>query len=95
MQIFEISETKVKLSDREVLICDIEYDRTILYNTNPASFGPLGEYEIVENKNNQIIVRANQLVIDTELRGEYIFEDNYFILMHGEEKIVKYRMFSS
>lgn len=92
--VYEIPEEDVKLTDGEVLICDINDDRTILYNTNPAAFGHLGEYEIVENKDNQIIVRANELVIDAELKGEYIFEDNYFILMPGEERIVKYRRFS-
>lgn len=91
--VYEISEAELCLSDNEVLICDIDGDRTILYNTSPAAFGALGSFEVVDDKNGQITVRAEELVIDTELKGEYIFDDNYFILLPNEERTVNYKNF--
>lgn len=88
--VFEISESQANITDNEVLVCDIEGYRTIIYNTNPASFGHLGEYEVVEDKANKITIKAKELVIGAELKGEFIFEDNYFILLPGEERTVKY-----
>lgn len=89
--VFEICEKNVNLNDDEVLICDVTGDRTILYNTTPAAFGHLGEYEVVDDKNGQLTVLSKGLTIDVELMGEYIFEDNYFILLPGEKRSIKYK----
>lgn len=93
--VFELAESVANITDNEVLICDIQGYRTIIYNTNPAGFGHLGEYEIIDDKDNKITVKANELVIGVELKGEFIFEDNYFILLPGEERTIKYRKFEN
>lgn len=91
--VFEISDGEVEITDDEVLICDAFGDRTILYNTNPAAFGHMGCYDVVTECDDKITVKAAELVTDVELKGEYIFEDNYFILLPGEERTISREKF--
>lgn len=51
--------------------------------------------EICDRKENSITVKASEYVHTVELEGEYIFSDNYFLLLAGEEKTVTLKKLST
>ena len=47
--------------------------------------------EIVKKTDDEITLRANKYVHVVQLEGNYVFSDNYFSLLGGEEITVSYR----
>ena len=80
--------------DNAVLICDIKnddkFDRAFYKNGN-LHIVPEDNVEIISRTNKTIKIKASEYVHVAELEGEYIFEDNYFSLLPGEERTVGLR----
>lgn len=80
--------------DEAIIICDIEYE-----NGNDRCFYKEGALtlclcdrllEVVEKKDDSIVLKANGYIHVVELEGEYIFEDNCFQMLEGEIRTLKF-----
>ena len=47
--------------------------------------------EIVKQTENTVTLKANTYVHAVQLEGDYVFSDNYFSLLCGEEITISYR----
>lgn len=80
--------------DTRIAICDItvngESDRCF-YKEGALPLTAVEGVKIVQKTDNEITVKANEYVHAVQLEGNYIFSDNYFSLLKGEEVTVSYR----
>lgn len=77
-----------------ILICDVTADRFIdraFYKQGNLPIIPTDAARIISQDNHQITVTADRYVHAVELEGEYIFNDNYFSLLPGEQRTVTFR----
>lgn len=82
------------LPDGAILVCDMicgEHRDRAFYKNGKLPIIPSSAFEIIEQTENSITVRASEYIHALELDGEYIFDDNYFSLMPNETRTVKFR----
>lgn len=88
------AELSDKLDDDVFVVVDIESeinnDRAFYKNGN-IHLSSSDYVDIVKKDADTITVKAKEYTHCVEFAGEYIFEDNYFTLLQGEEKTVKFR----
>lgn len=77
-----------------ILICDAKCgdlsDRAF-YKAGKLPIIPCDALSVVSRTENSITVTASAYVHAVELEGEYIFDDDYFSLLPGEERTVTFR----
>ena len=82
------------LPEGAMLICDISSevgcDRAF-YIEGALPMVKCSAPDIVEQDENSITLTAAEYTHAVELEGEFIFDDNYFSLLPGEKKIVRFR----
>ncbi len=75
-------------------ICDIMFDCVkdrCFYKDGDLPLTTTDGVEIVKQTGNEITLRANKYVHAVQIEGNYIFSDNYFSLLDGEEITISYR----
>lgn len=80
--------------DDAMLICDVTADRLIdraFYKQGNLPIIQTDAARIIAQDNNQVTVTADRYIHAVELDGEYVFEDNYFSLLPGEQRTVTFR----
>lgn len=92
------SVTKLNLpwnfDEKMLVICEIKNecfkDRCFYKAGNLHMFSCDERITIVKKNKNSITIKANGYVHALELDGEYLFDDNYFSLMDGEERTITF-----
>lgn len=82
----------ISLSERELLVCDYlgeQTDRAFYKNGNLLI--KKCDVNVEDSFENEITVSADRYVQAVRLEGPYIFSDNYFSLLPGERRVIKYR----
>ncbi|MDF2685350.1 MAG: beta-mannosidase, partial [Clostridia bacterium] len=80
-----------------LLLCDIindkkVCDRTFIFEKRPQDVNfPKAEITLITRTDNEITIKADKYVHAVSLEGEFIFDDNYFVLLPNEEKTIKYK----
>ena len=79
--------------DNAVLICDVKggdkSDRAF-YKKGNLDISVCENIHITTRDNNTITLKANSYVHTVRLEGECVFEDNWFSLIPGEERTIKF-----
>ena len=80
--------------DAEFLICDVEFngvkDRCYFKNgTLPLK--ETNAITVIDKTDNSITLRANDYLHSVYLEGDYVFSNNYFSMLNGEEITLTYR----
>lgn len=79
----------------EAVVCDIVCDTGRDRCFHKRGILPLtpcdGALSVVERTESTVTLHADSYVHAVELEGQYVFEDNYFSMLAGERKTVKYR----
>ena len=90
--VFSLPEKEMEGIENGVLICDIDTgDRAFMYEKKPALAGiPKTEVRIVSKDENSITLKADGFVQAVSLDGSYIFEDDFFIMLPGEERTIHF-----
>lgn len=77
-----------------ILICDAsdgtETDRAF-YKDGKLNIISTDAVHIVSKEKNSITLKADKYVHAVELEGDFVFEDNYFSLLAGEQRTVAFR----
>lgn len=77
-----------------ILICDAvcgQWHDRAFYKSGPLPIVPCEAPRILTQRENSITLTAAEYVHAVELEGEYIFEDNYFSLLPGEQRTIQFR----
>ena len=77
-----------------VLLCDIEgngFSDRAFYRNKDLPIIPCKAPAILSRSEDSITLKADSYIHALELEGEYIFTDNYFSMLPGEEKTVQFR----
>lgn len=77
-----------------IAICDIIFDGEkdrCFYKDGGLPLTATKGIEIVKQTDNEITLKANEYVHAVQLEGEYVFSDNYFSMLGGEEITISYR----
>jgi hypothetical protein len=77
-----------------MLICDARSDNfgtRAFYKSGKLPIVPSTAFEIIEQTEKSITVKAEEYIHAIELDGEYVFDDNYFSLMPSETRTVNFR----
>lgn len=80
--------------DTRVAICDITFEDLkdrCFYKDGALPLTATKGVEIVKQTENEITLRADKYVHAVQLEGNYIFSDNYFSMLSGEEITISYR----
>lgn len=81
--------------DGAVLICDVLSDKKLVdrafYKSGTLPIVQTDAVKLVSRTENAITVTSDRYVHAVELEGEFVFDDNYFSLLPGEERTVKFR----
>ena len=76
------------------VICDVHFEDTVdrcFYKEGSLPLEKSDRFEVLRQDEQSITVRGTAYLHAVVLEGEYIFSDNYFSLLPGEEKTVTYR----
>ena len=80
--------------DNELVVCEIESsdtkDRSFYTDGNLPLIKSLNAFEVLKSDKNGLLIRANKYIHSLEIEGQYVCDDNYFSMMPGEEKYVKF-----
>ena len=78
----------------DLLICDVEFngitDRCF-YKDGILPLSKCDGVEIVSVTDSAVTLRANKYVHVVYLEGDYVFSNNYFSMLNGEEITLTYR----
>ena len=77
-----------------VAICDITFDGVkdrCFYKDGGLPLTMTKGVEIVKRTENEITLKASEYVHAVQLEGNYVFSDNYFSMLEGEEITLSYR----
>ena len=77
-----------------IAICDITFDGIkdrCFYKDGALPLTATNGVTIVKQTENEITLKANEYVHAVQLEGNYVFSDNYFSLLNGEEITISYR----
>lgn len=85
-------EVNSELSENTVFVCDLDGGRTdrSFFKEGKLELIPSGNVEITNCAENRIEIVASGYVHVVELKGDCVFEDNYFSMRNGEKRIVEY-----
>lgn len=78
----------------KIAICDVIFDGVkdrCFYKDGDLPLTATNGVEIVKQTDSEITVKANEYVHALRLEGNYVFSDNYFSLLRGEEITISYR----
>lgn len=83
------------LPQDSIAVCDLYrdgclYDRSFYKNGN-LNISPCDNVRIIRKTESEITLAADSYTHAVELKGNYIFDDNYFTMLKGEERTVRYR----
>lgn len=82
------------LPEGAVLLCDASFpgghDRAF-YKEGALPVVPCAAPKIVEQTEDSIILSASAYIHAVELEGEFVFDDNYFPMLPGEKRTVRFR----
>ena len=76
------------------VICDVHFEDTVdrcFYKEGSLPLEKSDRFEVLRQDEQSITVRGTAYLHAVVLEGEYIFSDNYFSLLPGEEKTITYR----
>lgn len=80
--------------DDKLVICDIETDcetdRSFYTKGNLPLIKSQNAFEVLKTDENGVCIRANKYIHTLEIEGQYVCDDNYFSMMAGEEKCIKF-----
>ena len=77
-----------------ILICDVAFDGgqdRAFYKEGTLPIVPCDSPKIVSQDKNSITLTASKYIHAVELEGEFVFEDNFFSLLPGEQRTIKFR----
>ena len=81
--------------DVAMLICDVtsngEFLDRAFYKKGTLPIVPTDAVKVVSRDENTVTVTADKYVHAVELEGEFVFDDNYFSLLPGEQRTVTFR----
>ncbi len=81
-----------------VIVCDIKSalnsDRSFYKKGNLHIKNSTDKLQILKRDSNSITLKADGYIHTVELEGEYLFSDNCFIMLEGEEKTVTFEKLS-
>ena len=86
-----------RITDGVLAVVDVESEGEIYrsyYKSGKLEIERNDDFEIVSMDESSVTVRARGYLQAVELEGDYIFSDNYFTMLEGEEKTVTFEKFS-
>ena len=91
-----VSEVKPLMSDDALLICELSTqfgrDRAFCVPATPGLLRrPAPKVEVLSLTNDTVTLRADTYAHAVALDGEYVFSDNYFMMLPGEQKEIRFR----
>jgi beta-mannosidase len=93
-----IDVSGLNTGDNVLLVCDVicadSFYRSY-YKSGKLEIVKDDSFEIVSMTNHSVTIRANKYLQVVELSGDYIFSDNYFTMLDGEEITVTFEKFSA
>ena len=84
-------------SDDILLVIDVDTDDgsyRSYYKKGKLNIKRNDGFEVISKDENSLRIRANTYLQAVELEGDYVFSDNYFTMLNGEEKVVTFKKFS-
>ncbi|MBQ7343682.1 MAG: hypothetical protein IJW53_02830 [Clostridia bacterium] len=86
-----------KLTEDILAVVDVESEENIyrsFYKCGKLEIEKCDAFEVVSRSENEIVIKANAYLQAVELEGDYLFSDNYFTMLEGETRTVRFEKFS-
>lgn len=94
----ETTDLSYMIGDNILLVCDTESDDEVYrsyYKKGTLPIARSDAFTVLASTDNEITIRADGYLQTLELEGDYRFSDNYFVMLEGEIKTVKYEKLSN
>jgi len=98
LSVMSIEEAQIDkiINEKSILLCDIAgnfgEDRAFFLAKRPQDMQlPKANVKIIQKDNSSMTVETDVYVHAVGLEGDYLFDDNYFILTPNEKKAVHYK----
>ena len=93
----ETTDLSHMLGDNILLVCDIESDDEVYRSYHKKGKLPLARSEaftVLSLTDSEITIRANGYLHAVELEGDCRFSDNYFVMLEGETRKIRFDSFN-
>ena len=83
--------------DNILLVCDTESDDETYRSYHRKGNLPIKRtdaFTVIGRSDSEITIRADGYLQTVELEGDYVFSDNYFLMLEGEIRTVSFKRFS-
>ncbi len=87
-----------ELGDGILAIVDVESEENIyrsFYKHGKLEIERNDAFTVISRSENEITIKANAYLQAVELEGDYTFSDNYFTMLEGEIKTVRFEKFNT
>ncbi len=85
---------QIDADDNTCVFVDIKYNNETdraFYKEGALHLKKTSAFEIIEQTDSSVTVKANENIHAFSITGEFIFSDNYFILHKGEQKTINFK----
>ncbi len=86
-----------ELGDGILAVVDVELEENIyrsFYKSGKLEIERCDAFEVISMADSEITIRAKSYLQAVELEGDYLFSDNYFTMLEGETRTVRFKKFS-